>query len=407
MVKDISFFSLKRQYNKIKKQAFENIEKVFDKQAFIGGHYVQEFEKKFAGYVKSQHAISCNSGTDSLWMALKALDIKKDSIVLTTPFSFIASSSEIVAHGAHPVFIDVDPVTYNIDLDKMRAWLQSNTIKKEGRVVCSKTGYEVSGILFVDIFGQCADYQKIKEIAKEFGLWIIEDACQAVGATDSLGQAAGTLGDISCFSFYPTKNLGAFGDGGACTTNNEYLAEKLIQVRNHGRKSHYNYEFQGINSRMDAVQATILSLKLDYLDEWNNARRAIAKSYSEKLSKLDFIKTPQEINGKHVYHQYCMQIVDGVSRDDFAKALKDRGVGTNVYYPKNLDEIEFLNKDLRLKTECPIAKKLSETILALPIWPELEKDEVEYVCDSVLALHLPVFAKASVDKRTNSKGCSL
>ncbi|MFA5074663.1 MAG: DegT/DnrJ/EryC1/StrS family aminotransferase [Candidatus Babeliales bacterium] len=386
MNKKINFFSLERQYKKHKKNILQNIKNVLEEQAFIGGHFVTDFEKKFSKYTRATHTIACNSGTDALWMALKALDVKKNSIVLTTPFSFIASSSEITAHGAHPVFIDIDKDTYNIDAEKISLWLESNCIKKDNKTIHKETGYLVEGILPVNIFGQCVDYKKIKNLAQEFNLWIIEDACQSIGATDSQNISSGNLGNIACFSFYPTKNLGAFGDGGCCTTNNEFLAEKLLQIRNHGRKSHYNYEMQGVNSRLDAIQAVILDYKLNFIDEWNNKRREIAQYYNKKFAKLDFIKTPcyaqVATQSKHVYHQYCIEIL-GENRDLIAKNLQDLGIGTNIYYPKSLDQIEFLSKDTRLKTECPIANNLTQNILALPIWPELKRDEIGYVVEGV------------------------
>ncbi len=382
MQNKVPFFSLERQYKKTKSKIQEVVQKVLDSQQYIGGPFVQDFENKFKDYVKVNHAISCNSGTDALWLALKALDVQKNDIVLTTPFTFIASSSEIAAHEAHPVFIDVDEKTYNIDPQKIALWLSENAIQNGKTTVHKKTGFPITGILTVNIFGRCADYKAIKEIAKEWNLWIIEDAAQSIGATDEDGKTSGTFGDIACFSFYPTKNLGAFGDGGCCTTNNEYLAERLIQLRNHGRKSHYNYTMQGINSRLDAIQAAVLSEKLNSLDELNASRREIAKTYKEKLSNLDFLKLPQEVNGKHVYHQYCMQVT-GILRDQFSKYLNDAGIATNIYYPKSLDQMEFLNKDARLKNECPVSKKLTANILALPIWPELTKEEINYVCEVI------------------------
>ncbi len=384
MKKNIPFFSLDRQYKKNEKIFSNAIKNVLETQSFVGGKYVQEFEKNFSTYTKSKHAISCNSGTDAIWIALKALNLQKDSIVLTTPFSFIASSSEIVAHGAHPVFIDIDRKTFNIDPKKITEWIESETELKQNVLIHKKTGYPVVGILFVDIFGQCADHKQIKSISDKYNLWTVEDACQAVGAQTTDSQVAGTLADISCFSFYPTKNLGAFGDGGCSTTNNEYLAEKMIQIRNHGRKSHYNYVQHGINSRLDGIQAAILNTKLRLLDEFNESRNNIAKIYNEKLKNISFINLPKAIDGKHVYHQYCIQVKDKNLRDQFAKDLANVGVSTNVYYPKGLNELEFLNTNEKLKNDCPISQNLTETILALPIWPELENNEVEYMCEKII-----------------------
>ncbi|MCK4650859.1 DegT/DnrJ/EryC1/StrS family aminotransferase [Candidatus Babeliales bacterium] len=384
MKKNIPFFSLQRQYENMKEKLNLVIKDVLESQKFIGGNFVESFEKKFSCYTKTTHAISCNSGTNALWLALKALDIKQNDIVLTTPFSFISSSSEIVSLGAHPVFVDIDTKTFNIDIAKIETWIEKNTLYKENRLIEKRTGHPISGIIPVDIFGQCADYKKIKLIAEKYNLWIIQDSCQSIGAVDSQGKKAGTQANISCFSFYPTKNLGAFGDGGCCTTNNQFLAEKIIQLRNHGRKTHYNYTMYGINSRLDGIQAAVLNEKLNFIDDWNDKRRSIAKIYNEKLSNIDFIQIPESNNGKHVFHQYCINIKSNcLQRDEFIYQLNKMGIGTNIYYPKALTQIEFLNKDKRLKNNCPIAQNLTQTILALPIWPELKNEEVEYVCSCI------------------------
>ncbi|MBD3273065.1 transcriptional regulator [Candidatus Dependentiae bacterium] len=379
MNKQIPFFNLSRQHEKYKNQIKKNIEKVLENQAFIGGNFVTQFENNFSKYLNVNHTVSCNSGTDALWMALKALNIKKNDIVLTTPFSFIASSSEILALGGHPVFIDIDSQTYNIDTNKLEKWINEEC---NSNLVHKKTGYRVVGILPVDIFGQCANYIKIKEIAQKHNLWIIQDSCQAVGAHDSAKIFAGNHGDISCFSFYPTKNLGAYGDGGCCTTNNPKLAEKLMRIRNHGRKSHYNYIEHGINSRLDGIQAAILDKKLKYIDNFNQKRIEFANIYNKKLSELNNIKLPKNLNGKHVYHQYCIELV-GINREIFMQKLKEKGIGTNIYYPKGLNQIEFLNTDQRLKNDCPISDNLTHNIVALPIWPELEIEEINYVANQI------------------------
>ena len=391
MNKIIPFFSLEKQYKQNKIKIKNSIANVLDTQKFIGGSFVQDFEKNFSNYINSKFAVSCNSGTDALWIALKALDIQKNSIVITSPFSFISSSSEIVAHKSHPVFIDIEKDSYNIDPKKISSWINENTEFINNKLVHKNTNFPVVGIITIDIFGQCAGYEKIKSIADKYNLWIIEDACQAVGSIDESNKKAGTLGNISCFSFYPTKNLGAFGDGGCCTTNDESLFEKLICLRNHGRKSHYNYSMQGINSRLDGIQAAVLSEKLKFINKLNNSRRKIAKIYNEKLSKLNSIKLPKEINGFHTFHQFCIQIPK--NRDLFAQYLKEEGIGTNIYYPKSLNQIEFLNIDKRLKTDCSISENLTQTILALPIWPELEIKEVEYICDIIKKVENKIFSQ--------------
>ncbi len=379
----VQFFSLARQIKSLETELQNTVSQVIASQQFIGGTYVEAFEKKMAGYLNVNHVIACNSGTDALWLALKALSIQENAIVLTTPFSFIASSSEIVAHNANPVFIDIDPETFNINPEKLKFWLETNAKVVNGKTIHTETGLPVSGIIAVDLFGQCADYAAIKQIAKEWNLWIIEDTAQAIGALYQ-GKQAGTLGDIGCFSFYPTKNLGAFGDAGCCCTNDPQLAEKLLRLRNHGRKTHYDYVEKGINSRLDGIQAAILNLKLDYLAAWNSRRNAIATRYNTAFAGHPLIKVPREIVGRHVYHQYSIQLSNPQLRNELKQYLTEQGIGNNIFYPKSLQDIEFLNPNPILATECPISGNLSATILALPIWPELTDQEVEHVIQTVI-----------------------
>ncbi|KKQ32809.1 MAG: cell wall biogenesis regulatory protein [candidate division TM6 bacterium GW2011_GWF2_37_49] len=374
---NVSFFSLARQVKNLDQKLKQTIDAVLQSQQFIGGDFVAEFETKMAEYTGAKHVISCNSGTDALQLALRALCLQKDAIVLTTPFSFIASSSEIAALGGQPVFIDIDPETFNICTKNLNNWLQKNAKIKDGKTIHTSTGRFIQGILAVDIFGQCADYSEIQKIANEWNLWIVEDVAQAVGAEIN-GKKSGNFGVVGCFSFYPTKNLGAYGDAGCCVTNDPILAEKITRIRNHGRKSHYNYEEAGINSRLDGIQAAILTLKLNYIDSWNTRRREIADKYCKGLAGIKFIKTPKTKIGTHVFHQYSIQI-DGADRAFVEKYLADNGVPTRIFYPQTLDSISFLQTAKELKNECPIADKLVQTVLCLPIWPELEDQEIEYI----------------------------
>lgn len=400
--KKINFFDLSKQYSKNKKNITKAINNILDNQAYVGGPFVQKFENNFAAYLNSKYAVSCNSGTDALLMSLKALNLQQDEIVLTTPFSFIASSSEIITLGAHPVFIDINKNSYNIDPNKINKWIQKECMEDiAGNLTHKKTGFKVVGILPVDIFGQCADYVKLREIANKHNLWIVQDSCQAVGSIDKNGIMAGNQGDITAFSFYPTKNLGAFGDGGMCTTNSSQLAEKLLRLRNHGRESHYNYVEHGINSRLDGIQAAILDEKLKSLNSFNDQRREIASIYNKELSNISSIKLPTEDNGKHIYHQYCIEL-KGVDRKEIQDRLTEKGIGSNIYYPKGLNEIEFLNAEPQLKNECPISDTLTHNILALPIWPELEKDEVLYICKNLKE----ILTKSSIQVK-NKKSASI
>lgn len=396
----IMFFSLARQVKNLEDKIRSVLDQVVQSQQFIGGYFVNEFEERFAKYLGAKYVISCNSGTDALWLALKVMNIEQHSIVLTTSFSFIASASEIVAHGADPVFVDVDAQSFNIDVKKIRTWLQTNAFMKNGKAVHRVTGQVIAGMVVVDLFGQCAEYDKIKQIAKEWNLWIVEDAAQGVGA-EYKGKKAGTIGDVGCFSFYPTKNIGAFGDGGCCVTDNAELAEKILQLRNHGRKSHYNYQGLGVNSRLDTIQAAILSMKLEYLDEWNKRRQEIAAIYDKELIDVSFIRLPKSAAG-HVYHQYSVQVIDksgAVTRNLLEKYLAEMGIQTRVFYPKALNQFPFLNTKSEIYEHCPIAENLAGTILSLPIWPELENHEVEFIIDTIKSASTGLLKTLNMDER--------
>jgi dTDP-4-amino-4,6-dideoxygalactose transaminase len=384
----IPAFSLGRQVKNMRPQLIAALEKVIDSQQFIGGKFIEAFEQQLAQYLNVKHVISCNSGTDALWMALSVMDMPQNAIVLTTPFSFIASSSEIAFNNAYPVFIDVDPSTFNISPTLMQQWLEREATMNNGRAIHKATGFPIVGMLPVDLYGQSADYSKLEAIAKQWNLWIIEDCAQALGATYN-GKKAGTLGTIGAISFYPTKNLGAFGDAGCCVTDDSLLAEKLLQLRNIGRKRNYEYESLGINSRMDAFQAVILSEKLGQLDQWNARRAQIAQKYNTALAQLPFIKVPQQIVGTHVYHQYSLIVQDcnGESlRTQLEQHLTAHGVQSRIFYPQSLASFAFLNNNPALTTPCPVAENISQRVLALPMWPEMEESEVDYVIECVQSM---------------------
>ncbi len=386
----IPAFSLSRQVSNMRPQLVAALEKVLDSQSFIGGHYIETIEKQLAEYLGVKHVIACNSGTDALWMALHALELPQNGIVLTTPFSFIASSSEIVALGAHPVFIDIEQETFNINPELLEQWLIANAEIVDGKAIHKATGFPIVGIVPVDLFGQPANYQALNVIAQTWNLWIVEDCAQAIGAEYN-GQKAGTLGTIGAFSFYPTKNLGAFGDGGCCATNDPILAERLLQLRNHGRKTAYEYLGTGINSRLDAMQAVILSEKLPHLDAANARRRAIAERYNTALRTVPFVKVPEQKTGIHVYHQYSL-IVEDEYRSILEKHLADHGIQTRIFYPQTLPDIAFLRTHAALTTACPIADHTVQNVLALPMWPELTDEEVDFVIQTVKSMPYKVVA---------------
>ncbi|MFA5306349.1 MAG: DegT/DnrJ/EryC1/StrS family aminotransferase [Candidatus Babeliales bacterium] len=383
--KNVPAFSLARQVKNMRPQFTAALEKVLDSQGFIGGSFIETIEKQLAQYMRVKHVISCNSGTDALMMALRVLEMPKNAIVLTTPFSFIASSSEIVALGAHPVFIDIESDTYNIDPQLLEVWLQREAEMKDGKAFHRTTGFPIVGMLPVDIFGQCVNYDALHAVAKKWNLWIVEDCAQALGAQLN-GKMAGTLGTIGTISFYPTKNLGAFGDAGCCVTDDDVLAEKLLTLRNHGRKRNYEYESLGINSRLDAFQAAILNEKLPHLDRWNEQRRQVAQWYEEGLGHIPYIKLPRKKVGTHVYHQYSVVVAPCSAESMRSKLelyLAQRGIQTRLFYPQTLPDIAFLRTHPQLATVCPVADFAVRNILSLPMWPELERDEVMYVIDNI------------------------
>ncbi len=384
MENKIPFFSLQRQWETNKSKINNALNEILESQQFVGGEFIQKFESKLASYLNVKYVKTCNSGTDALWLALKAINLKKNDIVLTTPFSFIASSSEISAHDGHPVFIDIEEDTFNISPIAIKKWLETYAKMQNNVAIHTETGYPVKGILVVNIFGQLANYDAIQAIAKAWNLWIIEDACQSIGS-ELNGKMAGNFGDIATFSFYPTKNLGAFGDAGCLTTNNDELASRIQMLRNHGRYEKYDYVEYGINSRMDTMQAAILGVKLDSIDQLNEQRRSIAQQYRKQLSNLSFLKLPIEKVGKHTYHQFSVQIISSttINRDMLIEYLNKNNIGYNIFYPMALNQIKFLQTDSRLISACPVAENATQNILALPIWPELTEEEVNYICTTL------------------------
>ena len=398
---NVPAFSLDRQTKTMRTKLLGALENVLDSQQFIGGKFVAAFEKQLAEYLNVKHVISCNSGTDALLMALQAVQPTQfnahvsstllpllGKIVITTPFSFIASCSEIVALGGNPLFIDIEPGTFNIDPKLLTEWLEQNAELKNSKAIHKQSGMPIVGMIPVDLFGQCADYAALQTIADQWNLWIVEDTAQALGA-DINGKRAGTFGQVGAISFYPTKNLGAFGDAGCCVTNDDILADRLLQNRHHGRAlvgGAYNYVDLGLNSRLDAFQAALLSVKLPHLDDANKRRAEIAERYNAALGAIPFIRVPQQIVGTHVYHQYSIVVQDlgGTScRDALATCLTERGVQTRIFYPEPLSALRFLQTHPALETTCPLATSVSRSVLALPMWPELEDNEVDYVISCV------------------------
>jgi dTDP-4-amino-4,6-dideoxygalactose transaminase len=376
----IKFLDLTAQYKSIKKEIDESIKRVLESGKFIGGKEVEDFEKEFARFCGVKYAISVNSGTDALFLSLKALGIGPGDEVITTPFTFIATAEVIANLGAKPVFVDIDPKTFNIDPQQLA--YQLNKLTKLGKL-------KVKAIVPVHLFGQMADMDEIMRIARKYKLFVIEDAAQAIGAEIKLKTEtkkskvfkAGSIGDLGCFSFFPSKNLGAYGDGGMVVTNNKKLAEKIRLLRNHGSspKNKYLNLILGTNSRLDAIQAAILRVKLRYLKKWIKKRQEIANYYNQSLKGVSDIKVPEILPDRtHTFHQYTIRVSARV-RSKIIKYLSQNGIPTMIYYPIPL-HLQPAFKYLGYKKgDFPEAEKASKEVLSLPIYPELSKREQEFI----------------------------
>ena len=355
----MQFLDLNVQYKSIKEEIDEAIERVLESAVFIGGKEVEEFEKEVAQFCGVKYAIGVNSGTDALFLSLKALDIKQGDEVITTPFTFIATAEVIANLGAKPVFVDINHETFNIDSSKIE------------KAITQKT----KAIIPIHLFGQMADMDEIMEIARKHNLYVIEDAAQAIGA-EYMGRKAGTIGDFGCFSFFPSKNLGAYGDGGMIITDNDKLAEKISLLKNHGSspKEKYLNLIIGTNSRLDAIQAAILRVKLKYLSKWSKKRAEKADYYSKNLRGIGDIIVPITLSDRnHIFHQYTIRTK---FRDKLQKYLNEQGVPAMIYYPLPLHlqpAFEYLNHK---QGNFPESEKAAKEVLSLPIYPELlEKDQ--------------------------------
>lgn len=364
----IPILNLTRQYEQLKTAIDKALVKVAASGHYILGPEVSAFETEMSHYLGVKHVIGCANGTDALFLALKALKIGAGDEVITSPFSYMATSESIVRAGAQPVFIDIDPDTMNFDVSLLEAAITSRT----------------KAILPVHIFGQPASMDRVLDLASSRGMHVIEDCAQAIGS-EYHGQKAGTLGDVGCFSFFPSKNLGAMGDGGMCTTNDDLLAERLRMLRVHGSRKRYYHEESGLNSRLDELQAAILRIKLPHLDEWNHARGAVAARYDALLKPLAHaLKTPVvDENGSHVFHQYTVQLqcVENAAevRASLQGKLADAGVQSMIYYPVPLYR-QQTHADLNLDPKhYPVCEQLSNQVFSLPMFPELRLDEQEHV----------------------------
>ncbi len=357
----IPLLDLTRQYQPLRESIQAAITRVIESQRFILGAGVEQFERRFAEYCGARFAIGCASGTDALELALMALDIGPGDDVLTVPFTFFATAGAIMSSGARPVFVDVDPGSFNMDIRQL-----DQALAKYPRV---------KAILPVHLYGACADMGPIMARAAVRGIPVIEDAAQAVGA-EWQGQRAGSIGTLGCFSFFPTKNLGGFGDGGMLTTNDEEMARKLKALRIHGSFEKYVHQWPGMNSRLDALQAAVLDVKLDYLDDWNRARQRNAAIYREALSNVVITPAAEPYQTNHVFNQFVIRCQ---RRDELRAFLAESGVGTEIYYPLPLHLQPALASYGYKAGDFPVSEQLAKEVLALPIFAELTEEEITTV----------------------------
>ena len=363
----IPILDLTAQYKSIKKEVDAAIKKVVDSQHFILGPEVEMFEKEVAAYCGTKYAAGVASGTDALILSLKALGIGKGDEVITTPFTFFATAESISIVGARPVFVDVDPKTYCIDPALIEDKITKNT----------------KAIIPVHLFGQCADMDRILEVAKVNNLKVIEDTAQAMGAAYK-GKKAGSMGDTGALSFFPSKNLGAFGDGGMVITNNKEIADRIKMLRVHGSTVRYIHSAIGTNSRLDALQAAILRVKLKYLDKWLDARRKIAKDYNDHLKNIDTLITPYTPPyNTHTYHLYILRVRP--SPEKLSKYLNDAGIEARTYYPVPLHLQECYKGLGYKKGDLKESESASPQTLAIPLFPELEKKEMSCIINAIHA----------------------
>jgi dTDP-4-amino-4,6-dideoxygalactose transaminase len=371
-MKDIQMVDLKSQYSKIAPEIDEAVRNVLESSAFIKGPDVKMFEEELAVYMGVKHVISCGNGTDALQIAMMALNLKPGDEIISTNFTFVASVEVIALLGLKLVLVDPDPDTFNISADNIKKAITPRT----------------KAIVPVHLFGQCAEMESIMGIAREHDLFVIEDAAQATGAdykfSDGTIRKAGTIGHIGTTSFFPSKNLGCYGDGGAVYTNDDELAKKIRSISNHGMKVRYYHDDIGVNSRLDTIQAAILRIKLRHLDSYNAARRMVAEHYDRELGSSQLIRIPERVqNSSHIFHQYTLKIANG-RRDDMKKFLENAGIPSMIYYPVPLHVQKAYKYLGYLEDQFPVTNLLCSEVLSLPVHTEFEQEQLNYITDNIL-----------------------
>lgn len=364
----VPLLDLQAQYATIRDEIRPVVERVIESQQFILGAEVEAFEQEVAAYCGAKYAIGVSSGTDALLIALMAAGIGKGDEVITTPYSFIATATSISRVGAIPVFIDIDPKTYTID----------------PKAIADEITDATKAIMPVHLFGQCAEMKPILDLAKQQNMLVIEDAAQAIGAGQN-GVMAGTMGAFGCFSFFPSKNLGGFGDGGLVTTNDEAFAQRVKELRQHGGKDKYRNVMIGINGRLDALQAAVLRVKLKHLDAWSAARREHAEYYTQALQAVKGVQTPITAPGNtHIYNQYVLRVE---RRDELQAHLNAHQIGNAIYYPIPIHLQECYDILGYQETDFPAAEQAAAETIALPVYPELTRAQQDYVIETIQAFY--------------------
>lgn len=358
----VPMLDLSEQYQELRTEVIDVLDQVMSSSRFILGDNVKKLEEDVAKYSNVAYGIGCGNGSDAIHIALQAMGVGPGDEVITTPFTFFATGGAIARAGATPVYVDIDPITFNIDPDAIEAAITEKT----------------KAIVPVHLYGQMADMEKISSIAQKHGLFIVEDAAQAIGAKHN-GKSVGELGTAATYSFFPTKNLGAYGDGGMIVTDDGDIAEKCRVIRVHGSKPKYYHHILGYNSRLDELQAAVLNVKFPHLDRWSEVRREKAATYTELLQEKlgDLVVTPVEKEGNyHVFHQYTIRVE---KRDELQNFLKEHGVATMIYYPLPL-HVQPVFKDLGYQEgDFPVSEKAANEALSLPMFPELKREQQEYV----------------------------
>lgn len=384
----VPLLDLKPQYQSLKGDIDAAIAKVCDSQHFILGPAIRDLERDVAAYSQCAHGVGVSSGTDALLLALMALGIGAGDEVVTTSYTFFATGGTIARTGARPVYLDIDPVSFNISPVLVAKFLREQCERRGADLINKATGGRVKVLMPVHLYGQLADMDALMPLAREFGLKVIEDAAQAIGAADAAGRRACSFGDVGCLSFFPTKNLGAFGDAGACVTNDAELAKYMATLRVHGMEPKYYHTYVGGNFRIDEIQAAVLNVKLKALDQWTAGRQRNAHYYDGAFADAKLggkVATPVATKGaRHIYNQYVIRAQD---RDALRKHLADAGVGAEVYYPVPLHQQQCFAY-LGYKTgQLPESERAAAETLALPIFPELSTEQLQYVVDRIAAFY--------------------